>query len=43
MRLASLMKHISIVPQIIGVFNAMLLESFKYRNLEAIQEDCDSV
>ncbi|ROV88471.1 hypothetical protein VMCG_10454 [Cytospora schulzeri] len=41
-RLASLMKHICIVPQIIGVFNATLLENLKYGNLEAIQEECEA-
>ncbi|KUI55831.1 Heavy metal tolerance protein [Cytospora mali] len=41
-RLTSLMKHISIVPQIIGVFNATLLENLRYGNLNAIPEECEA-
>lgn len=39
-RLTSLMKHISIVPQIIGIFNATLLENLRYGNHEAMPEQC---
>jgi ABC-type multidrug transport system fused ATPase/permease subunit len=40
-RLSSLMEHISIVPQIIGVFNASILDNLKYGRLDATQEQCE--
>ena len=38
----SLMKHISIVPQNISVFNASILENLRYARLDATLEQCEA-
>lgn len=41
-RLGSLMQHVSIVPQIISVFNDTVASNLKYGNLTATQADCEA-
>lgn len=41
-RLGSLMRHISIVPQIISVFNDTVTSNLKYGNFAATQQDCEA-
>lgn len=40
-RLASLMKHVSIVPQIISVFNGIIEANLRYGNFTATREECE--
>lgn len=42
MRLGSLMKHVSIVPQIISVFNGTMLENLRYGKFTATREECEA-
>lgn len=41
-RLGSLMKHVSIVPQIISVFNGTMLENLRYGKFTATREECEA-
>lgn len=40
-RIATLREHISIVPQIIGVFNTTIYENLRYANLDATREQIE--
>lgn len=40
-RLGSFMKHVSVVPQIISVFNGTMEENLKYGNFKATREECE--
>ncbi|MCJ1393920.1 hypothetical protein MMC18_006796 [Xylographa bjoerkii] len=40
---ATLLQHISIVPQSIGVFNTSILENLRYAKLDATLEECEEV
>jgi len=40
-RMATLRDHISIVPQLIGVFNTSIYENLRYANLEATREQIE--
>lgn len=41
-RLSSLMAHVTIVPQIISVFNDTMETNLKYGKFDATQEDCEA-
>lgn len=41
LRLASFMKHVAVVPQIIGVFNGTIEDNVKYGRLSATREDVE--
>ena len=40
-RKATLLRHISIVPQTIGVFNTSILENLRYAKFDATLEECE--
>ncbi|MCJ1398993.1 hypothetical protein MMC11_002195 [Xylographa trunciseda] len=42
-RKATLLQHISIVPQSIGVFNTSILENLRYAKFDATLEECEEV